>query len=338
MRFAVLGSGSKGNALVVQGGGATVLVDAGFAPRELKRRLQALDVELTEVRALLITHGHSDHIKGARALAGALGIPTWATDATRSFCARFGALHNHASIPGDGAFAVEGLRMQALATSHDAPGSVCFLVDDGDDRLGVCTDLGEAGATIADGLASCQALLLELNHDPEMLRTGPYPAHLKRRIASARGHLSNAQGAALLAAARRPHLTRVLLAHLSEVNNTPALALAAARPVMDGADAEVACAPQHHPTGWLRVRRARQSGAQLAERLAARVEVLPAEEAATAAPYAEAVLPGVAAKSPVAAAPTSAAVAAPDGRRHRALEAQLALFAPSTHTAPRRSR
>lgn len=324
MRFAVLGSGSKGNALVVQGGGATVLVDAGFSPRELKRRLQALDVELTELRALLVTHGHSDHIKGARALAGALGIPTWATDATRRFCARFGALHNHAPIPAGGAFSVEGLRVQALPTSHDAPGSVCFLVDDGDERLGVCTDLGEADATIADGLASCQALLLELNHDPEMLRTGPYPAHLKRRIASARGHLSNAQGAALLAAARRPHLTRVLLAHLSEVNNTPALALAAARPVMDGADVEVACAPQHHPTGWLRVRRARTNGAQLAERLNARVELSPAEVLAPTRDRPR--------------APPSAAAAPADKNRHRALEAQLALFAQSTHAAPRRSR
>lgn len=308
MRFAVLGSGSKGNALVVQGGGTTVLVDAGYAPRELKRRLQALDLQLTDVRALLITHGHSDHIKGARALAGALGIPTWATEATKRFCARYGALHHHAPIPAEGVFEVAGLRVQAVPTSHDAPGSVCFVLDDGDERLGVCTDLGEPAEPLAQALGSCHALLLELNHDPEMLRTGPYPAHLKRRIASTRGHLSNAQGAALLERLRHPELSRVLLGHLSEVNNTPALAMAAARPVLDGADVEVACAPQHHPTGWLRVRRAGRTRERIVERLQERAE-------APATP------------PPAAAAPAAVS-------RHRALEAQLALFAPKTKDDP----
>lgn len=301
MRFAVLGSGSKGNALVVQGGGVTVLVDAGFSPRELKRRMQALDLALTDLRALVVTHGHSDHVKGARALAGALGIPTFATDGTRRFCARFGALHNHEPVlPGE-PFTIGGLTVQALATSHDAAGSVCFVVDDGDERLGVCTDLGEPSDEIARGLAECRALLLEHNHDLEMLRSGPYPMHLKRRIASARGHLSNEQGAALLSAVRRPLLSRVLLGHLSEVNNTPALALAAARPELDGADVELACAPQHHPTGWLRVKRERKSGAALAARLVATAPV---------------------------AQPTASAPAPPlRTGQHRALEAQLALFA-----------
>lgn len=316
VRFAVLGSGSKGNALVVQGGGTTVLVDAGFSPRELKRRLQALDLELTDVRALLVTHGHSDHIKGARALAGALGIPSYATDGTKRFCARSGSLHNHALITPGTAFAIAGLAVLPLATPHDAPGSVCFVVDDGADRLGVCTDLGESPDAIADALATCQAVLIELNHDAEMLRTGPYPMHLKRRIASARGHLSNAEGASLLERARRPDWSRVLLGHLSEVNNTPALALAAARQVIDGGDVEVACAPQHHPTGWLRVRRARR-------------------EASPSAPS-----PAVVARA--VSAPASPVTTGSDGlvvavaRRHRALEAQLALFSTATATTHRR--
>lgn len=303
VRFAVLGSGSKGNALVVQGGGATVLIDAGFSPRELQRRLQALDLALTDVGALVVTHGHSDHVKGARQLAGALGIPTFATDDTRRFCARFGALHNHQAVTPGAPFTVGGLTLCALATSHDAAGSVCVVVDDGDERLGVCTDLGEASPEIARGLASCRAVLLEHNHDAEMLRSGPYPAHLKRRIASSRGHLSNEQGAALLAALRGPLLTRVLLGHLSEVNNTPALALAAARPVLDGADVELACAPQHHPTGWLRVQRRATSGS-----LVARLQA----SAPTVAPEAP--------PDPPAPPPARAGT-------HRALEAQLALFA-----------
>lgn len=300
MRFAVLGSGSKGNCLVIEGGGRTVLVDCGYSPREVKRRLQYLDVDMRKVDALLLTHGHGDHVKGAKQLAGALGIPTYATEETRRFCSGFTGLRNHVPILSQAPFMLGGLTVTPQATPHDAPGSVCFVVDDGDEAVGYCTDLGVPAAPVARTLSACDALVVELNHDPEMLRKGPYSPALKRRIASPRGHLSNEEGAQLIAAAIKlspGRLTRVLLAHLSEVNNTPALALAAARPIVDGMDIEVAIAPQHHPTGWLRARRKRSPSAS---------PRAPSQEA-----------------SPEIHAPA----------RHAAMERQLALFATSPRPA-----
>jgi hypothetical protein len=160
---------------------------------------------------------------------------------------------------------------------------------------------------VARALSVCDALVLEHNHDLEMLRNGPYTPALKRRIESPRGHLSNEQGAELLAAAMKlgghGRLTRVLLAHLSEVNNTPALALAAARPAVDGMDVEVAIAPQHHPTGWLKARRKRTSPALA-------VHAAPSAHHDVAPPIARVVPP-----APVVIG------------RHAAMERQLALFA-----------
>jgi phosphoribosyl 1,2-cyclic phosphodiesterase len=265
VRFSVLGSGSKGNALVVQGAGGTVLVDAGYSPREIRSRLRALDLDARDLHAILLTHGHGDHVKGAKQLAGALKIPTYATEGTRRFCAGWGGLRNFMPVTPGERFVAAGLSVLAVATPHDAPGSVCYVIDDGDERLGICTDLGAPDEQVAQALATCDALLVEHNHDIDMLRTGPYTAHLKRRIAGPRGHLSNKDGTKLLSMAKRPHLSRVLLGHLSEVNNTPALALASARVVLDGADVELSCAPQHHPTGWLRVRRRRARAAAAPE-------------------------------------------------------------------------
>jgi phosphoribosyl 1,2-cyclic phosphodiesterase len=303
VRFAVLGSGSKGNAIVVEGGGVRVLVDCGYGPREIKRRLEHLEVDVRNLDALLITHGHGDHVKGARQLAGALHIPTYATEQTKRFCHGFGGLRNATLFSPGERFAVGGLSILPVATPHDAPGSVCFVLDDGEERLGVCTDLGAPTAPIAAALSTCHALVLEHNHDLDMLQRGPYSAALKRRIASTRGHLSNDDGARLLGMSSRGSLTRVLLAHLSEVNNTPALALAAARPVVDP-DVEVAIAPQHHPTGWLRARRAR---------------VAPSAHGSTSA--------GAGAVTPSARAD-----------RHAALERQLALFATTPKMTSTRSR
>lgn len=310
MRFAVLGSGSKGNALVVDGGGKLILIDAGYSPRELKRRLEHLDVDIRRLDALLLTHGHGDHIKGAKQLAGALNIPTYCTEETKRFCHGFGGLRNVVPIASGRGFEVGGLSVLPVATPHDAPGSVCFVVDDGEERLGHCTDLGVPTEAVASALSTCHALVVEHNHDVEMLRTGPYSAALKRRIAGPRGHLSNEDGARLLAMSFSTNLTRVLLAHLSEVNNTPDLALRAARKVIDDASIEVAIAPQHHPTGWLKVNRKR-----VAAKVPAVVDAIVVEKAALRAgdrppPHQERGAP----QAPL---------------KHAAMERQLALFATS---------
>jgi phosphoribosyl 1,2-cyclic phosphodiesterase len=258
LRFAVLGSGSKGNATVVRGGGKTILVDCGYSAREMRRRLAPLDVELSEVDALFITHGHGDHIKGVKAVASAMKKVVYATEGTHLFAHRSGGMPNLSPIVSGQVIELGGLSVRAFGTPHDAPGSLGFTVDDGRDKLGICSDLGKSTDAVEEALSRCHGLILEFNHDPDMLRNGPYPERLKRRVASDVGHLSNGQAAQILHRVRGPRLTRVLLAHLSEVNNTPNLALAAARQVL-GKEAdesiEVAVAPQHHPTGWLRVRR-----------------------------------------------------------------------------------
>ncbi len=252
-RFAVLGSGSKGNAVLVEAGSTRLLLDCGLTAKQTRDRLKSLDVGLSDLTALCITHGHADHIRSANKLAGAMRQLTYCTEKTARMMARAGGIQNHAPLDEDGQIQVGDVWVTTFPTPHDAPGSVGFLVDDGHHRLGYCTDLGVVNRRLADALSTCDSLVLEFNHDVQMLQDGPYPPRLKRRVLSKYGHISNVDAGRLLRAAARPGLRKVLLAHLSEVNNTPALALDAAHRAVEGRDVEVAVAPQHHPTGWLRV-------------------------------------------------------------------------------------
>jgi phosphoribosyl 1,2-cyclic phosphodiesterase len=256
MRVAVLGSGSKGNCLLVQSGDTTVMVDAGFGARETRRRLQAVDAgfDWRKLNGLLLTHAHGDHVKGAAQLSGGIGMPTYCTAGTQRFASTFTSLKNVQHVTPGEHFQIGCLRILATKTVHDEPGSVCYTIDDGDQSFGIVTDLGEVSTSVGAALHGVDTLVVEHNHDARMLREGPYSAHLKRRIASRYGHLNNDKGSLLLGLAKSSSLSRVLLAHLSEVNNTPALALASARPVVDGLDVDLAIAPQHHPSPWLRVR------------------------------------------------------------------------------------
>jgi phosphoribosyl 1,2-cyclic phosphodiesterase len=254
VRVAILGSGSKGNCLVVDSGGAVVVVDVGFGPREVRRRLQHLGLDLMDIDAILITHAHGDHIKGARQLAGSLGKTAYATAQSARFASTFTSLKNHEAITPGERFCVGALSILPVKTCHDEPGSVAYVIDDGDEAFAVCTDLGDPSDSVGQALKGVDSLMLEFNHDAQMLKQGPYTAHLKRRIGSRYGHLENEASATLLKKALSPQLGRLLCAHLSEVNNTPELAMRAARAVVDGHDVSVAVAPQHAPTEWLRVR------------------------------------------------------------------------------------
>jgi phosphoribosyl 1,2-cyclic phosphodiesterase len=258
LRFGILGSGSKGNCVVVQAGATTVLIDAGLPPKETRRRLRALGLTLKDIDALVLTHAHGDHIASAPSLAGALGLVTYCTEGTRDVCAERFALSNPAIIDVGVPFSIGDLRLCAFRTPHDIRGSVGFVIDDEIHRLGYCTDLGRADKLVGRALRDCDTLMLEFNYDPEMLEHGPYPPVLKRRVAGPLGHLSNDDAATLLGYARTSLLRKVLLAHISETNNLIRLAREAALTIVDGADVEVAAAPQHHPTGWLRVGPERQ--------------------------------------------------------------------------------
>ncbi|MFZ9889522.1 MAG: MBL fold metallo-hydrolase, partial [Myxococcota bacterium] len=251
MRFCVLASGSKGNALLVDADGRRVLVDCGLTPKVLRERLQYVGFELTDLHGLLITHAHGDHVAGALRLSGALRLPCYATQETQRQLSRRGGLpHFRVVVPGVG-FQVAGIDVMATALPHDAPGTVAYVLEHRGERLGICTDLGRPEPHVAAALGGCDTLHLEFNHDEDMLWGGPYPQRLKQRVAGGLGHLSNRQAAELLSQIDTSRLKRLLLAHLSEVNNRPSLAMEAARQVLAGTGVRILTAPQYEATRWL---------------------------------------------------------------------------------------
>ncbi|MDF1563843.1 MAG: MBL fold metallo-hydrolase [Deltaproteobacteria bacterium] len=230
--YAVLASGSKGNCTWVRAGDTAVLVDCGLSALAIRRRLEAIGESLAEVSAVICTHGHGDHVAGAAVLARKHGLRIHGTVET---LARLPGSPPEASlveVPREGRFALGDLTVQTVPTLHDAPGSFAVRLEVAGASLGVITDLGLPSEGLIRAFSGLTGLVLEMNHDEEMLLYGPYPEPLKRRIRSDLGHLSNAEGAALLARLLHPGLQQVTLAHLSETNNLPEHALSAARSVV----------------------------------------------------------------------------------------------------------
>jgi phosphoribosyl 1,2-cyclic phosphodiesterase len=229
VRVTVLASGSSGNAILVEAEGTRILVDAGMPPRRLDVRLKnaGLGVSLEDIQAVVCTHEHSDHGGGVAALQSA-GIAVHTTTGTARALHLPSAHVCAAGVP----FELGALRIEPIAVPHDAAEPVAFVLSDGVARVGVLVDCGHPDVDLAAAFAGCDTLVLEANHDPDLLRYGAYPPTLKRRIAGHLGHLSNEQCAEMLrmmAQAARPRpLPRVLvLAHLSQANNKPKLARAA---------------------------------------------------------------------------------------------------------------
>ena len=222
MEFYTLASSSSGNAALVRCGDTAILLDAGISARRIAQSLALLGMTPDALDAVLVTHEHTDHISGIATLTKKYAIPVYASRGTARFLPQAaGALRVFDA--GD-AFAVGALQITSFRTSHDAADSVDYRVDGPDGSLGALTDTGYVTDAAAEALAGVDTLLLEANHDIETLRCGPYPYHLKRRILSERGHLSN-EAAADFALRCVQHGTRdILLAHLSAENNTPAMA------------------------------------------------------------------------------------------------------------------
>lgn len=242
MRICLLASGSKGNALYIESGETRLLLDAGLSLRGLKERLAAIQVDATQLDAILISHEHGDHCRGLGPIARGLKLPVCIDPASlAALDNKMGHLPAVREFSAGDVIDFRDLRIETIPLTHDAAATAGFVIESREGRVGVATDLGIATRLVAQRLQRCRALVLEFNHDETMLRDGPYPWHLKQRIRSQHGHLSNEAGAELLDNLLWDGLEAVFLGHLSETNNTPQHALQAARRILDH---QSCCSPE----------------------------------------------------------------------------------------------
>jgi phosphoribosyl 1,2-cyclic phosphodiesterase len=265
VRLTVLASGSMGNAALITAGDTAVLIDAGIAPRTIEERMRAILGRVVDLHAIVVTHAHGDHVGKLEACARHFDAPVWWTEPTARL----------APLPPDirtrlyrrrGLFEIRDLRFLPFPVPHDAP-QVALVFEHRYARAALVTDLGEIPPGLADHLAGCQLVVLESNHDLQLLNSGPYPDFLKWRIASRHGHLSNQQ-ASMLLRQLGPETTDVVLAHLSQKCNSPELALSVARQAIDARQVKLRVADQSEPLDaivrWSGGVKARVKAAQLA--------------------------------------------------------------------------
>ncbi len=234
MRFSVLASGSRGNCCYVETERTRVLIDAGLSCRETLRRLESLHVEAAEIDALIITHEHTDHIRGAGPLARRLGIPVYINGSTyRQGLRALGHIPAPVVIQTGQTLPIGELRVETFTKCHDAADPIGLAVSCNGCRLGIITDLGRSTRVVEDRLKGCQALIIEFNHDVQKLDEGPYPLFLKRRISGPDGHLSNHQAADLIRILAHQDLGVLVPAHLSNENNLPEIARREAERILE---------------------------------------------------------------------------------------------------------
>jgi phosphoribosyl 1,2-cyclic phosphodiesterase len=235
MQVIALQSGSNGNCIFVASRGRRLLLDAGISGRQAQRRLAAHAHDVRQVDAVVISHDHYDHVHAAGIYSRQFGLPVFVTEATRAAaesCYSLGPIGEVHYFQRGQRLHFGPLTLETIPTPHDGVDGSAFVVDDGERRLGVLTDLGHVFESLPAVLAGLDAVLLESNYDPDMLEAGPYPVFLKRRIRGDGGHLSNEEAAELLRHVGFDRLRWACLAHLSEQNNNPALALATHRDIV----------------------------------------------------------------------------------------------------------
>lgn len=247
-----MGSGSKGNATVVSSGNTRLLIDCGFSLRETQRRLQRVGLSADQLSGILVTHEHGDHIQGVARLSNKFKIPVYLSFGTAQ-SKKAHDIVNKVLISPHQAFSVGDIEINPVAVPHDAREACQFVLGDGATTLGILTDLGKITPLVAREFNQCQGLVLECNHDLNMLHQGPYPYSLKKRVGGDLGHLNNQQAADFLATAQTQSLQQLVLAHISEQNNTTALATNVVAKALSCAADELFCADQDLGFDWLQL-------------------------------------------------------------------------------------
>jgi phosphoribosyl 1,2-cyclic phosphodiesterase len=251
LRFASLGSGSRGNSTLVEWNSGTLLIDCGFSVRETTQRLERLGKRPEDISAILVTHEHSDHIRGVAPLARRYGLPVFMTPGT--YHSRdIGELPDLRLIESYAPFEVDQLKITPVAVPHDAREPAQFIIERSGIKLGILTDLGSITAHVEEHYQDLDAILLEANHDPFMLASGPYPPSLKKRVGGLWGHLSNQQAAGFLQRLNCARLQHLVVAHISQQNNSLELAQAALAPVTVEVK-QITFACQNQGFDWLSV-------------------------------------------------------------------------------------
>jgi phosphoribosyl 1,2-cyclic phosphodiesterase len=257
IRFASLASGSKGNCLVAESGGTRVMLDCGLSPRETERRLARFGLVPGDIAAIFVTHEHDDHLGSAFAFAARHSLEVRLTHGTlraAKACGKFDAAVAVRLIESRDPIAIGGLQVLPYTVPHDALEPVQFMFSDGALRLGVLTDIGTPTAHVVQVLSGCAALVLECNHELDLLWSGDYPRWLKQRIAGSLGHLDNGAAAELLGAIDRSRLQHVIAAHLSQQNNRPELARRALAEILGCREEEISVASQEEGFSWRELR------------------------------------------------------------------------------------
>ncbi|UTA49114.1 MBL fold metallo-hydrolase [Simiduia sp. 21SJ11W-1] len=251
MRFASLGSGSKGNGTLVEFDGETLLIDCGFSVKDTVARLARHGKTPEDLSAVLVTHEHGDHLRGVPALARKYNLPVYITPGTLKAKA-LGKMPDIRLIEGYRAFELGPFKVQPVAVPHDAREPAQFVISANQKTLGVLTDLGMITAHVQDSYQHCDALVLEANHDPVMLAYGAYPQSLKQRVGGPWGHLSNQQSAGFLEHFDVARLQQLVIAHISQQNNSLEAAEAALGPVSTGVG-QILYACQDQGFDWLEI-------------------------------------------------------------------------------------
>lgn len=244
MRVMTIASGSSGNCIYVGNDNTHILIDTGISKKRVEEGLKKLDLQLSDINAILVTHEHSDHIQGLGVVERKCNIPIYATWGTINGIKAASSLGKmpevYVPIDVDVPFTIDTLSVQAIRTSHDALSPCAYRITDGEKSFGLVTDLGYYDDYTVDSFRGCNCMVVESNHDLRMLETGPYPYMLKRRIMGREGHLSNEDAGKFIDTLLGNHVEEVLLGHLSKENNLPELAYNTVKLEIDMSESEFA--------------------------------------------------------------------------------------------------